>query len=177
MTRLPKWATPERRERLVRLFERSRGFCVFGHDECPNADHHYELFIEGLVREWVSEDASCRVWAWKAEREWMHRGPTRFTQGVFDTITREQQQLDRPEYYLVRLGVSPFTYRQVAVVRVAGTFEHLFVEVGVPVRTVGKVKRRKAARYGKGLSEGAMRGIHALCRVAVRDWMRKHGLI
>jgi hypothetical protein len=87
---LPKWATEERKRHLVRLFLRSGGFCVFGHKPCPCPElHHYEPFIEGLIRDWIAEDRAQAEAEWQAERERMHRVPdTRFRQGRFDTVSR-----------------------------------------------------------------------------------------
>ncbi|MBI4330345.1 MAG: hypothetical protein HY673_03580 [Chloroflexi bacterium] len=44
----PLWATPPRRAKLVRLFDQCGGLCVHGHRPCPDPEHHYEYFIDGI---------------------------------------------------------------------------------------------------------------------------------
>ena len=58
--RFPGWATPERRQHLVELFKRNRGFCVFGNSMCQVEGHHYEVFIEELIKDWPAEASQER---------------------------------------------------------------------------------------------------------------------
>jgi hypothetical protein len=77
---MPKWATPSRQAHLVNLFNRSQGFCVFGHKPCPYPEHHYELYIEGLIAEWISEDKAQAKAEWQAEQRRLHSlGERRYT--------------------------------------------------------------------------------------------------
>ena len=159
----PLWVTPERQRKLVDLFERSGGFCVYGHANCLDGRHHYPVVVEECIDYWKADDREGRNYEWKQEERRIHHGEKgRFGQR-FDPIDRETFVARRPEYYLVALGVSPFTFKQVAVVRVPSTHMHLFVEVG-DVK-LSKNKRRQLARYGVMPGE-----IHQRCLAAVRDW-------
>jgi len=172
----PQWATPERRAHLVRLFLKSGGFCVFGERPCPHPeDHHYELFIEGLIKDWVVDDREQREAEWQRERDRIHRVPDkRFRQGRFDTIRRAMFLEQQPPYYLVGMGVDALAFRRVAKVRIPSTYVHLFVEIGEAVQGVSKNKRRKAIRYGKPLPKEVQASVDRLVGRAVQDWRQKH---
>ena len=172
---MPKWATPERKAHLVRLFHKSGGFCVFDERpcKCPEA-HHYEPFIEGVIREWLLDDRAQREALWRLERARMHRVPdTRFRQGRFDTLRRAQFLEQQPPYYVVAVGVDAFTFRPVAKVRISSTYIYLFVDIGPVLRGMGKNARRKAIRY-RGVSQEAIDTAGRLIQKAVADWQRKH---
>ena len=104
--RLPDWATPERRQRLVELFKRNRGFSVFGHSMCQVEEHHYEVFIEGLIEDWRAEDSQERAALWRMEERRIHHGEKGRFGSQFDPVQRDVFMETRPEYYLVGLGVS-----------------------------------------------------------------------
>jgi len=173
---MPKWATPERKAHLVRLFHKSGGFCVFGERPCPHPEaHHYEPFIDGVIRAWVLDDRAEAEVLWRLERARMHRVPdTHFHQGRFDTVKRERFLEQQPEYYLVGMGVDAFTFRPVAKVRIPSTDMHLFVDIGPALPGVGKNARRKASRHGKTLPKEAQETVGRLIQKAVADWQRKH---
>lgn len=168
--RLPKWVTPERQQTLVRLFERSKGFCVFGHHRCLNPEHHYEVFIEGLIADWQSEDHQRREADWKHEERRIHHGEKGVFGRRFDPIEREVFMATRPEYYLRDTGVSVFgSVRPVALVRVPSTNIGLFVDVA-NAKALSKNKRRKMRRYGQ---EESAEDVDQLCRQAVAHWWSK----
>ena len=78
----------------------------------------------------------------------------------------------RPSYYLVGLGVNPFTYKRVALVRIPSTSIHLFVDIpGPPIQEISKNAKRKAARYGKHtVAYQTRERLDDMCKLAVRDW-------
>ena len=87
----PKWVNHERQNQLVSLFIRSNGFCVFGERNCVIPEHHYEIFIEGLIDDWKADDREQAKLDWQAERRSMHslnekQLPLR---GRFNTISSE----------------------------------------------------------------------------------------
>ncbi len=173
MQRLPQWATPERRTHLVALFQRSNGFCVFQQALCPTDAHHYEVFIEGLIRDWVKDDAQRRACEWKLEQRRMATGEVGRWGAPFDPVAREQYIQRRMEYQLVGLGVNAFTHRSVALVRVPSLSIHLFVDIAWAVQPLSRNGRRKLFRYGSAPRADVMRRIEAQCREAVRDWWRR----
>ncbi len=165
----PKWATPGRQAYLVSLFNRSRGFCVFGHKNCLVPEHHYEVFIEDLIGDWASDDRAQRQAEWQAERKAIHSlGERRLPlRGQFSAIGKDVFYGDQPQFYLLGLGMSGLTYQPFAKVRLASSFMHLHVNLGDTLKKVSKNKKRKAIRYGKIDQQ-----IHGLCKAAVMDYLK-----
>ena len=52
----PKWVTPARQYELVNLFDRSGGFCVFGHKNALFPNIITPIFIDDLIKDWVLDD-------------------------------------------------------------------------------------------------------------------------
>jgi hypothetical protein len=167
---LPQWSTPERRKHLVDLFERCGGYCIFGDAGCRIDEHHYSVFIEGIIDSWKAEDRERRAYEWKLEQQQIIDGTYGKYGTTFDPVARDVFVNSRPEYYLVALGVNPFTCQRVALVRIPSTFVHLFVDVGGAVQEVSKNARRKAFRHGKIRNAALMARIDEYCQAAVRDW-------
>ena len=85
-------------------------------------------------------------------------------------MSREIYHGDQPLYYLEAIGWSAVTKTPFARVRVASTYEVLYVDLGDTLNRkfgVGKVRRRKAIRYGKPLPLEADRHMAALIQHAV----------
>ena len=173
--RNPKWATPDRQAYLVRLFLISRGFCVYGHKPCPIPEHHYELYIESVISNWVSDDKAQRQADWQAERRQLHSLAERRypLHGQFSAVSKDIFLADQPQYYLEGLGINGLTFKPFAKVRVASSFIHLYIEVDLSniLKGVSKAKRRKAIRYGKALPEETQKQINQLCNLAVRHYL------
>jgi hypothetical protein len=169
---MPKWATPIRQAHLVRLFLKSGGFCVYGHRPCPYPSHHYELFIESLIKDWVADDRAQRQAEWEVERRQLHSlGERRYPlRGQFSNIAQDIFFAEQPQHYLEGLGISGLTFKPFAKVRIASSYMRLFVELGDALKGVSKTKRRKATRYGKALPPQVQRRIELLCSLAVRHY-------
>ena len=174
MGRKPKWVLPHRQSYLIRLFVRSGGFCVFGHRPCANPYHHFELYIDGLIADWVADDRAEAQAEWQAEQRAIHnlaeRGPQR---GEFNVTGRDVFYAAQPLYYLSGLGISGLTFKPFAKVRVASTFMALHVELGDTLKGVSKSRRRKAIRYGKPLTREVQGEINAKCNKAVRHYLKR----
>ena len=175
----PQWLTPERRRHLIALAVRSDGRCIYGDVGCQIDDHHWdykpngELYnpvLEGIIESWKAEDRERRAYEWHLEQQQIIDGTYGKYGSTFDPVARDVFVNSRPEYYLVAVGVNPFTYRRVALVRIPSTFIHLFVDVRHTVQGVSKNAKRKAKRYGKGTNKVLMATIDESCRLAVRDW-------
>lgn len=168
----PQWSTPQRRDKLVETFTRSRGFCVFGHPMCPIEEHDYEVFIEGIIEEWKAEDRDRRLYEWKLEQRTIHTGEKGRWGRRFDPVTRDVFMANQPEYYLVGLGVDALNFKRVALVRIPSTQIHLFVDVSRAgtFRRLSKNQRRKIVRYGASPPADVMGEIRSLCQEAVEDW-------
>jgi len=149
--RKPKWATPDRKSCLVRLFIRSKGFCVFGHKDCLIPEHHYEVFAEVLIKDWVADDRAQRQAEWQAEQRWLHLTNDRHypLAGQFSGVGKDVFFSNQPQYYLIGLGMSGLTLKPFAKIRLASSYMNLHIDLGDSLRDQSKNKRRKAIRYGK----------------------------
>jgi hypothetical protein len=168
----PNWVTPSRQAHLVRLFVVSRGFCVFGHPNCLIPEHHYEVFIENLVSDWVADDRQRREAEWKAERQIIHNlGERRYPlRGEFSNIARDIFHDKQPLFYLLGLGMSGLTFKPFAKVRLSSSFMVLYIDLGDTLKDISKTRRRKAIRYGKGLPIESKTRIDKLISLAVKHY-------
>ena len=165
--KLPDWSTPERRAHLVSLFNRSKGFCVFGHEMCQNQEHHFLNFQEAVIADWKAEDRAEREALLKIDRAQFHGEKGVFGR-QFDPVERDVFLATRPTPSSSGWGVSPVTFQRVAKVRVPSTHVHLYVDVSgaAEPEKLSKNKRRKIRRYGQEVLADVTR----LCRQAVDSW-------
>jgi hypothetical protein len=169
----PKWATPSRQTHLVSIFLRSRGFCVFGHPQCPIPEHYYEVYIEGLIADWRADDRQQDSAEWQEERKRLHSLAERHypIRGQFSSIAKDIFFSQQPLFYLLGLGISGLTFKPFARIRLASSYVHLFVDLGDSLKGVSKNKRRKAIRYGKALPIEKQREVELVCRLAVKHYL------
>lgn len=170
---LPQWATPERRASLVELFTRSGGFCIFGEPNCIIPEHHYEIFIEGLIQDWKADDREARRLEYRLESIRLHslaepRYPLR---GRFSAISKDIWKSSQPLYYTEGLGISGLTLQPFVRVRLSSSFMRLYVNLGEALRGVSKNKKRKAIRYGKPLPTAIEAVMFSLVKKAVTDYL------
>ena len=167
MSDKPKWATPNRKSALVRLFVRSRGFCVFGHKDCLIAEHHYELYAEVLIKDWVADDKAEKQAEWQFEREALHRTNDRRypLEGQFSAVGKDIFYSNQPEFYTLAIGMSGLTFKPFVKVRLASSFIALHIDLGDRLKGISKNKRRKAIRYGR---------INETIQARIRDAVRHY---
>jgi hypothetical protein len=151
MAKQPKWTTPTRQTHLVTLFLRSKGFCVFGHPKCTIPEHHYEIFIDNLVADWIADDRAQRQADWQAETKARHSTNERTypLHGRFSGIGQDIYYDNQPEFYLEGLGISGLTFKPFAKLRLASSYIRLHVDLDDILKPVSKSQKRKAIRYGK----------------------------
>jgi len=173
MTTYPKWSTPNRQAVLVKLFLDSGGFCIFGHRNCPIPEHHYEVFIEGLISDWKSEDRQQANLDWKAESKAIHSLGERSSpiRGRFSVISKDIFFDKQPLYYLEALGMSGLKLQPFAKVKIASSYFHLYIDLGDSLRSTSKNRRRKAIRYGKALPQEVEARVRKLVTLAVKDYL------
>ncbi len=173
MPHLPKWATPNRKAHLVKLFVDSGGFCVYGHPNCPIPEHHYQIYIEGLIDDWKADDREQARIVWLAERKALHSlGERRFPiTGRFNNISMDIFHDQQPLYYREGLGMNGLTLTPFAKVKISSSYMRLYVDLGDSLRKVSKNKRRKAVRYGKQLPKSIEQAIAERIWLAVRDYL------
>ena len=170
---LPQWATPSRRAKLVELFIRSGGFCIFGEPNCIIPEHHYELFIEGLISDWKGDDREARTLEYRLESIRLHslaepRYPLR---GRFSAISKDIWKSSQPLYYIEGLGISGLTLQPFVRVRLSSSFMRLYVNLGDALRGISKSKKRKAIRYRKPLPKAIDQAINQLVKSSVSDYL------
>ena len=169
----PKWATPDRKAHLVRLFHRSGGFCVFSERPCSCPErHHYEPFTEAVIADWKADDRAQRALELRAEQRALHGlGECGRPRGRFSAVGRDIFFGQQAQYYLEGLGISGLTFKPFAKVRLASSYVNLFVEIGEALRNTSKSKRRKAIRYGKALPRTVQEAVDRACNKAVRHYL------
>ena len=167
----PKWAIPARQTCLVQIFVRSKGFCVFGHKNCLIPEHHYEVYSEELIADWVNDDRAQREAEWNAERKAMHSTNDRRypLHGRFDAVSQDVFFDRQPAFYLEGLGVSGLTFKPFARLRLSSNPMRLHVDLGDILKGYSKSKRRKAIRYGK-IPKPIQDKIHDVCWIAVKHY-------
>jgi len=170
---MPKWANPQRQAHLVNLFRRSGGFCVFGESPCSNPEqHHYELFIDGLIDDWRADDRAQQWADWQAEQKALHSlGEVGRIKGEFNSIARDVFFANQVVYHFESIGISGLTFRPFAKVRLTSSFIALHVDIGDAMRTVSKNQRRKAMRYSK-ITPDVKKEVDRLCSMAVKDYLK-----
>lgn len=173
MATLPKWSTPNRQVLLVKLFLDSGGFCIFGHTNCPIPEHHYEVFIEGLIDGWKAEDREQANLEWKAEQKAIHSlGERKYPiRGRFSAVSRDIFFNTQPLFYLEALGMSGLKLQPFAKVKLASSYFHLYIDLGDSLKGTSKNRRRKAIRYGKPLPLEVEARVKELVTLAVKDYL------
>ena len=171
MAKQPKWTTPTRQTHLVTLFLRSKGFCVFGHPKCTIPEHHYEIFIDNLVADWIADDRAQRQADWQAETKARHSTNERTypLHGRFSGIGQDIYYDNQPEFYLEGLGISGLTFKPFAKLRLASSYVRLHVDLEDILNPVSKSQKRKAIRYGK-IPTDLQDKINDRCRQAVKHY-------
>ncbi|MBA7470258.1 hypothetical protein ES707_05546 [subsurface metagenome] len=171
--RYPRWVTPDRQDHLVKLFVRSRGFCVYGHTDCLIPEHYYEFFIEDLIADWKADDRAQDSADWQAERKRIHSLAERQypLRGAFSAVSKEIFFADQPQYYVVGIGISGLTFKPFVLLRLASSYICLYVDTGDRLKGLSKSRRRKAIRYGKPLPLEYQKELSSLCRLAVKHYL------
>ena len=173
MATSPKWSTPNRQAYLVKLFLDSGGFCIFGHRNCPIPEHHYSVYIEGVIGYWKAEDREAQRLDWIAESRAIHSLGERRTPitGRFNNISMDIFHDKQPLFYLEGLGIDGLILQPFARVKLASSYMRLYVSLGDSLRGISKNKRRKAIRYGKPLPKSISERIAEKVSLAVRDYI------
>lgn len=173
VSKKPLWATPPRQAKLVELFYRSGGFCIYGHPQCQVPEHHFEIYIEGLISEWKADDRQARQLDYILESIRLHSlsEPSKPLRGRFSAISKDIWKSNQPLYYLEGLGISGLTFEPFVRVRLSSSFMRLYVNLGDTLRGVSKSKKRKAIRYGKPLPATIEQSINQLVRQSVTDYL------
>ena len=169
----PKWVNPTRQAHLVSLFVRSRGFCIYGEQNCIIPEHHYEVFIESLINGWKADDRETNRLEWKNERKNMHalNEKTLPMRGRFNGVSSDIWHDSQPIFYLESMGMDCLKLKPFAKVKLSSSYQHLYVDLGDSLRNVSKNRKRKAIRYNKPLPQSANDIVSKLIIEAVKDYL------
>jgi hypothetical protein len=88
----------------------------------------YNKVAEAAIDSWKAEDRDRRSYEWHLEQQQIVDGTYGKYGSTFDPVARDVYFQNRPEYYLVALGVNALTHRRVALIRIPSTFVYLFVD-------------------------------------------------
>jgi hypothetical protein len=131
----------------------------------------YNKVTEAAIDSWKAEDRDRRSYEWRLEQQPLNDGTYGKYGSRFDPVARDVYFQNRPEYYLVGMGVSALTHQRVALIRVPNTSAHLFVDCSDTVQELSKNAKRKMKRYGR--VPAMYKTIDEKCKQAVRDWYAK----
>ncbi len=113
----------------------------------------YELLSEAYIDNCIADDRQRTQAEWKKERYQLHtlhekRKPLR---GKFSAISSEIWRSTQPIYYLENIGIDALRMKPYAKVRMAGSYFHLYIDLGDSLKGISKNRKRKAIRYHKAL--------------------------
>lgn len=133
----------------MELFTKSRGFCVYGHENCPHLHiHGYEVVSENMIALWIEQDRDEKQALWEKEERELHRLPQIRKRGPFDSIRKWEYLDNRPIFRIVAIGVNAFTQHRTAQVEIPGLGTTIWVDLsGIKC---SKNKLRKVVRYKRG---------------------------
>ena len=173
MSKQLKWTKPTRQAYLVKLFIKSHGFCVFGHTQCQIPEHHYSLYIEDLISDWIANDRQARLADWQTELKAIHQTNDRHypLHGKFNAVSQDVFFDNQPIFYLDTLGMSGLTFKPFARVKLASKPMLLHVDLGDILKGLTKNKKRKTIRYGR-IPKQLQDRIYQTCWLAVKDYLK-----
>jgi len=128
----------------------------------------YNKVSEAAIHSWIAEDRDRRSYEWHLEQQQIIDGTYGKYGSRFDPVARDVYFQNRPEYYLVALGVNALTHQRVALIRIPSTFVYLFVDCSDTVQELSKNAKRKLKRYGQ--VPAMYKTIDEKCKQAVSDW-------
>lgn len=117
----------------------------------PKIARLYELKSETAIGYWIADDRAQRQADWEAESKAIHSlGERRYPiRGEFSVIAKDVFYAEQPQYYLEGIGISGFTFKPFAKVRLASSFVRLHIDLADSLKDTSKNARRKALRYGR----------------------------
>lgn len=111
-----------------------------------------EAEIQRIMSYWKLDDREARQALWEAERKAIHAlNEKPYHNGRFGSVSSVIWHETQPLYYIEGLGMSGLTLTPFIKVKLASTYNHLYIDLGNSLRNISKNRRRKAIRYGKPL--------------------------
>ena len=168
---MPKWATRERQAYLVNLFHESNGFCVYGHKNCKNLDHHYINYIDDLIKDWIASDRSDTIAKYQSEYNERHKLRDRLPlRGQFSGIAKDIYYDSQPLFYIEDISINALTFKPFIKIRICSSNTRLFVDISGVIKNLSKNARRKLIRHAK--TDKYSEILNPICINAVRDYLK-----
>jgi len=129
----------------------------------------YDKLSNEAIEDWKSQDRELRRVQWDAECREMHRLPTRMRNNA--QFNADDFYANQPEYYLEGFGFSVVRRKPFVKVRIASSFQYLFVELDNGVfRGISQHKKKKILRYGHPLPDKVVKDITDRVNLCVRAY-------
>ena len=168
---MPKWATIERKTYLVNLFHDSNGFCVYGHKNCTNPEHHYINYIDDLIRDWIASDRRDTIARYQAEYNERHRLRDRLPlRGQFSGIAKDIYYDHQPLFYIENIGINGVTFKPFIKIRICSSNTHIYVDISNTLKSMSKNARRRLIRHA--CKDKYSEILNPVCINAVKDYLK-----
>ena len=170
----PKWATPVRLAFKDSLLYRLDAFEVDLWSGEFYLSPKLQKHIHDLVKDWIRDDAEQRRYDWLVAQKGIHESSDRVLppRGRFSAVSRDVYHDSQPLYHVLAIGVSPLNHRPFAKVRIASSYECLFIDLGEMFRPLSKNQRRKIARHNKSFPAEIASQITYSIRSAVKHYRK-----
>lgn len=133
----------------------------------------YELLSDNAIKYWQSDDREQTQIEWKRERKAIHslNESSLPIRGRFNNISSVIYHESQPIYYLESIGMNGLTLKPFALVKMASSYQRLYVDLGNSLRGISKNRKRKAIRYHKPLPSQADEAISIKVSEAVKHYL------
>jgi hypothetical protein len=133
----------------------------------------YELLSDNAIKYWQADDRQQTQLEWKAERKAIHslNESSLPLRGRFSNISSVIWHESQPIYYLESIGMNGLTLKPFALVKMASSYQRLYVDLGDSLRSISKNRKRKAIRYHKPLPSQADEIISTKVGEAVKHYL------
>ena len=170
-----KWATLPRKQLLVKILSEYMAHLEGWKLDLITGEFYnpqYDERIQVIIKDWKSDDREQAKFEWQAERKAMHSlsEKTLPLRGHFSGVSSEIWHNSQPVYYLESIGMDALRMKPFARVKLAGSYQHLYIELGDSLRSVSKNRRRKAIRYNKPLPLSVNERVTQLINEAVNHY-------
>jgi hypothetical protein len=132
----------------------------------------YESKSDTAIKNWIVDDRERKQLDWLAERKAIHAlNEKPYHNGRFGSVSSVIWHESQPIYYLECIGMNGLTLQPFAKVKMAGSYFHLYVDLGDILRKVSKNRKRKAIRYNKPLGDSIQSQVNDLIMNSVQHYL------
>lgn len=129
----------------------------------------YDYLSNQVIEDWKAQDRELRRAEIQEESRNMHRLTTRMKNNA--QFNADGFYQDQPLYYKEGFGLSPMSLKPFVKVRIASSFQYLFVELDRGIfRGLSQHKRKKLLKYGHPLPDNIVKRIDDRVALCVRAY-------